>query len=159
MKERLISTDFLPGAASITGILAASRTLLSMSIAPLAGHLSDRLRSRWQVMFYALFIGCFAMILLTLRFPILIVCGFLCTAVIRSSVQSLTITLMGDLVENRYRGKAISLLHTVGDLGSAVGPPCAYVLLFRIGLTGIYWLCAGLFVLAGCLVYVTKRQE
>jgi len=153
VKERLISTGFFLGAATITGVLVASRTVLSMSIAPLAGHLSDRLGSRWQVMFYALLIGGLAMILLTFHVPILILCGFLCSAVIRSSVQSLSITLMGDLVEKRQRGKAISILHTVGDFGSAVGPPCAYVLLFKIGLTGMYWLCAGLFILAGCLVY------
>jgi MFS family permease len=129
-----------------------------MSTAPLAGYFSDVLRSRWRVISYAFFVGCIAMILLALDSPVLIIIGFLCSAVVMSSVQSLTITLTGDLVETEHRGKAISLLHTVGDFGSAVGPPCAYALLFSIGLTGIYLLCAGLFVLALCLIILREKK-
>lgn len=157
VKERLVSPNFLVGAATLTGLLIAGRTLISMFTAPFAGHLSDVLKSRWKVLAYALFIGFGAMILLTLDSAVLIITGFLCGAVIRSSVQSLTITLTGDLVEPKHRGKAISLLHTVGDLGSAIGSPCAYVLLFRIGLTGIYLFCAGLFLVAFCLIVLRLR--
>jgi len=32
-----------------------------------------------------------------------------------------------------------------GDLGSAIGPPAAYILIPWIGLRGVYLLCAGLF--------------
>jgi Na+-driven multidrug efflux pump len=38
-------------------------------------------------------------------------------------------------------------VHTVGDLGSAVGPPVAYALLPGLGLSGVYLLCAALFTI------------
>jgi MFS family permease len=144
VEERLVSPNIRIGAATITGGLIVGRTVVSMFAAPVAGHLSDRIGSRWTVLVQVFFGGIFAFILLAFHSPLLLIIGFLVSAVIMSAVQSLTITLTGDLVEEAHRGKAISLLHTVGDLGSALGPPCAYALLFSLGLTGIYLLCAGL---------------
>ena len=132
--------------------------MLSMAVAPLAGHLSDRLKSRWSVLSFAFLIGIGAMLLLTFQIAILIIVGFLCSAVITSSVQSLTITLTGDLVADEHRGKAISVLHTMGDLGSALGPPCAYTLLVYIGLSGVYLLCALLFLGALGLIVLKRRS-
>lgn len=145
VKERLVSPQFVLGAGTITGLLIAGRTVLSMAIAPLSGYLSDRLKNRWSVLSFALIIGIAAMLLLTSHLALLIVIGFLCSAVITSSVQALTITLTGDLVEDTHRGKAVSVLHTVGDLGSALGPPCAYTLLLYTGLSEVYLACAFLF--------------
>jgi MFS family permease len=118
-----------------------------MSTAPLAGNVSDKIGSRWKVISWAFIVGIIAMLLLVTGNPVFIILGILGSAVIASAVQSLVITLTGDLVGANQRGKAIGLLHTVGDLGSAVGPPCAYALLFIIGLKGIYLLCAGLFAI------------
>jgi predicted MFS family arabinose efflux permease len=53
--------------------------------------------------------------------------------------------LTGDLVSHEQRGRAIGVVHTASDLGSALGPPIAYLLLPWIGLTGIYVTCAALF--------------
>jgi hypothetical protein len=53
-------------------------------------------------------------------------------------------------------------LFTVGDLGSAVGPPLAYALLPLWGLRGVYWLCAtllGLMLLAALGMDRKRRQE
>ena len=56
------------------------------------------------------------------------------------------------------RGRAIGLLHTAGDLGSAIGPPAAYALMPWIGLRGVYLLCAGLFA-AGLALAVLFRPH
>ena len=157
VEERLVSPNIRIGAATITGGLIVGRTLVSMFAAPVAGHLSDRIGSRWTVLVHVFFGGILALILLAFNSPVLLIIGFLVSAVIMSAVQSLTITLTGDLVEEAHRGKAISLLHTVGDLGSALGPPCAYALLFSLGLTGIYLLCAGLFM-AGLGLMLLRRK-
>jgi MFS family permease len=156
VKDRITSPNMLIGAATITGLLIAGRTVVSMTVAPLVGHLSDRSGNRWRVMLFSLFLGCLAMLFLCLKSPIFILVGVLCGAVIASAVQSLTITLTGDLVDAAHRGKALSILHTVGDLGSAIGPPCAYAFLFHIGLNGMYLVCAGLFGLACVLVVLHK---
>ncbi|MDY0091635.1 MAG: MFS transporter [Candidatus Vecturithrix sp.] len=160
VKERLASPQFVLGAGTITGLLIAGRTVLSMAIAPLAGYISDRLNSRWYVLSFALIMGIAAMLLLASQIAILIIMGFLCSAVITSSVQSLTITLTGDLVEDTHRGKAVSILHTVGDLGSALGPPCAYTLLLYTGLAEVYLVCAFLFAVTfGLIVLKCQRKK
>lgn len=157
VKERLISPQLVFGTATVTGLLIAGRTVFSMAVAPLAGSLSDRLKSRWTVLCLAFIIGIGAMLLLTSESALLMIIGFLGSAVITSSVQSLTITLTGDLVEDAHRGKAISVLHTVGDLGSALGPPCAYALLLYIGLSGVYLLGALAFLCALGLILLRRR--
>ncbi|MBD3307444.1 MFS transporter [candidate division KSB3 bacterium] len=157
VKERIASPGMPVGAATLTGLLIAARTVVSMSTAPLAGHVSDRLGSRWRVISAALFIGILAMLLLTVSSPLLIILGVIFSSVITSAIQSLTITLTGDLVAAAHRGKAMSLLHTLGDLGSALGPPWAYALLIYVGLPGIYGGCAGILALGLGLLLIVRK--
>ena len=77
--------------------------------------------------------------------PTAILTGISLGAVAGGSAQALVTALTGDLVSQAQRGRAIGRLHTAGDLGSAIGPPAAYVLIPWIGLRGVYLLCAGLF--------------
>ncbi len=148
VQGRLAESGFALGVATLTGLLTAGRTTLSMLVAPLAGTLSDRLGNRWLVMVVSLAAGAVGLGLTGAAglWPVLI--GILVGAAASGSVQSLATTLTGDLVGRAQRGRAIGLQHTVGDLGSALGPPVAYALLPLIGLPGIYWLCAALFALA-----------
>jgi len=73
-------------------------------------------------------------------------------------VQALATALTGDLVSQAQRGRAIGLLHTAGDLGSAIGPPAAYVLMPWIGLQGVYLLCAGLFAAGVALAMLFRLR-
>jgi MFS family permease len=123
----------------------AGRTLLSMVAAPLAGAASDWLGSRWKVAAWGLAIGIISMALIARDTPIAILTGISLGAVAGGSIQALVTALTGDLVNQAQRGRAIGLLHTAGDLGSAIGPPVAYLLIPWLGLQGVYLLCAGLF--------------
>ena len=78
-------------------------------------------------------------------------------AIAGSSLQTLTTAVAGDAVDEAFRGRAIGLLHTSGDLGSALGPLSAYALLPWIGLTGVYIICAGLFLLGFLISLVIGR--
>jgi len=133
------------GVATLTGILMAGRTLLSMGAAPLAGALSDRMGSRWTIIAWGLAAGMVGMVLLAWGVPVGILAGVLVVAVSRGNIRSLTTTLTGDLVSHAQRGRAIGLLSTASDFGSAIGPSVAYALLPWIGLRGVYLLCAALF--------------
>jgi MFS family permease len=77
--------------------------------------------------------------------PMAILTGVALGAVTVGSVQALVTALTGDVVSLAQRGRAIGLLHTAGDLGSAIGPLVAYALMPWVGLRGVYLLCAGLF--------------
>ena len=83
--------------------------------------------------------------------PIVILMGVSLGAIANGSLQALVITLSGDLAGDRQRGRAIGLVHTAGDLGSAIGPPVAYALLPAVGLDGVYLLCTGLFAVGWIL--------
>jgi MFS family permease len=145
VQDRLQSASLILGVATLTGVLMAGRALLSTVAAPLAGTISDWLGSRWRVAVWGLAIGTISMALVAWGAPIAILTGISLGAVAGGSVQALVTALTGDLVNQAQRGRAIGLLHTAGDLGSAIGPPAAYALIPWIGLRGAYLLCAGLF--------------
>ena len=145
VQDWLSSANLTLGVATLTGLLMAGRTLLSMVAAPLAGTASDRLGSRWGVAAWGLAIGVVSMALVAWGEPVAVLAGISLGAVAGGSVQALVTALTGDLVSQAQRGRAIGLLHTAGDLGSAIGPPAAYALIPWIELRGVYLLCAGLF--------------
>jgi MFS family permease len=143
------------GVATITGALMAGRTLLSMGSAPLAGVLSDRMRNRWRVAALSLGVGTIGMAMLAIGGTAVTLVGLMFGAAAGGGVQAIATTLTGDMAGRDRQGRAIGLLHTAGDLGSALGPPVAYALLPWLDLPGVYLLCAGLFAvgLAAALRY------
>ena len=158
VQDWLSSAGLTLGVATLTGALMAGRTLLSMVAAPLAGAASDRLGSRWGVAGWGLAIGVIGMALVAWGSPMAILAGVSLGAVAGGSIQALVTALTGDLVSQAQRGRAIGLLHTAGDLGSAIGPPAAYALIPWIELRGVYLLCAGLFA-AGLVLAMLFRPR
>ena len=159
VQEQLGSEDLLLGLATLTGLLTVSRTLISVLAAPISGSLSDRLGSRWKVTLGGLVIGAIGMMLLSRGNQIVILLGIIMSAIAGGSLQALTTAIAGDSVNIAHRGRAIGLLHTSGDLGSALAPPIAYALLPWIGLSGVYILCAGMFGIGAILVLGVARRE
>jgi len=98
------------------------------------------------------------MVLLSRSTTAEILLGLLLGAVAGGSVQALVTALTGDLVKPAQRGRAIGALHTIGDLGSALGPLSAYVLLSWIGLSGVYLLCAGLWAVGFMLTLALQNR-
>jgi MFS family permease len=157
VQDRLHSSNLTLGVATLTGALAAGRRLLSMISAPLAGTISDWLRSRWKVIIGGLAIGVLSMLLIAWGTPTAVLAGISLGAVSVGCVQALITAVTGDVVDRSQRGRAFGLLHTVSDLGSAAGPPLAYVLTPWIGLEGVYLLCAGLFAAGMILAILFQR--
>jgi MFS family permease len=157
VQDQMKSANLTLGVATLTGALMAGRTLLSTVSAPLAGTMSDWLGSRWKVTTVGLAIGILGMVLMAWSTPVAILTGISLGAVAGGSVQALVIALTGDLVNQAQRGRAIGLLHTVGDFGSAVGPSVAYALMPWMGLQGVYLLCAGMFAV-GLVLAVLFQQ-
>jgi MFS family permease len=152
VQERAQSMRLVLGVATLTGLLSASRTLFSMLSAPLSGTMSDWLESRWKVALWGLAMAVASMLLMSWDRLIVILVGIALGALASGSIQTLVTALIGDLVKDRQRGRAIGLLHTAGDLGSAAGPLVAYASLPWLGLPWIYRCCAGLFGIMWLLV-------
>jgi MFS family permease len=142
------------GVATLTGLLLGLSTLTSMFAAPVAGHWSDRLGSRWWVAAAGLLAGVVGLALLAAGLPAAILAGVALTAIAGSSNQSLATALVGDLAEQARRGRSLGWMHTFGDLTSAVAPPLAYALLPWLGLPGLYLACA---VLLGAMAAWAAR--
>jgi len=147
------------GVATLTGILSASRAGLSMLAAPLAGTFSDRLGERWRIVVGALALGAASMALLTANALFAILIGIAGVALVRGSSEAMVTALTGDLVHIEQRGRAIGLIHTASDLGSAIAPPIAYLLLPWLGLKGVYLGCAALLAIELGLVLVYRNQS
>jgi MFS family permease len=156
VQEQISATDSrltgpLIGVATLTGTLMAGRTVLSVLAAPLSGMLSDKLGGRWPVTIVGLILGAISMLLLSDNSPVSILTGIALGAIAAGGVQTLVTALTGDLANKNQRGRAIGLLHTAGDIGSAAGPLIAYGLLLWIGLPGVYVLCGVLLVLGAII--------
>ena len=132
------------GVATLTGSSLGLSTLIAMASAPILGALSDRTSNRWTVVAAGLVAGVAGFALLSVGAPWSILAGIPLTALASGSNQSQSVTLIGDLSTVDQRSKRLGLLFTLGDLGSAVGPPLAYALIPLLGLRGNYVLSAAL---------------
>jgi MFS family permease len=135
---------FLP-IATLTGILAATRAIISVLSAPLGGRLSDRLGQRWPVIAASAALGAAGGWLMGGTGLALAFVGTAGVAVAGGVIQALAPALAGDRVSPTQHSRALSGVFTVGDFASAIGPPLAFWLL---PLTSIGWLCrlcAGVF--------------
>lgn len=135
------------GVATLTGLALGANSLISMAAAPLLGSLSDRMGNRWQAAAGGLVPGITGFGLLAIGPPLAALAAIPLTAISGGSNQSLSTALVGDLTDERRRGRRLGTLFTIGDLTSAIGPPLAYSVIPLIGINSVYLLGAGLFVL------------
>ena len=145
VQDYIINTDVVLGVATLTGLLSGFRMIVSMTASPLVGILSDRVGNRWMTILVMLLLCGVSMVLIVEESWLLFFMGIILASMTTGGLQTLTTAVVGDEVSSAQRGKAISILYTSGDLGSALGPIVAYALLPTIGLRGVYWICTGLF--------------
>ena len=129
------------GVATLTGLGLGTTSLLNMASAPMVGRLSDRIGNRWHVVSGGVATGMAGFGLLAAGLPLAVLFGLPLTSISSGSNQGLSTALVGDLSGNGRHGRYLGILFTVGDLGSAIGPPLAYALLPLWGIQGVYWLC------------------
>jgi MFS family permease len=86
--------------------------------------------------------------------------GGLLSAVAGGSIQSLVPAIVGDHVDRSQTSRALSLIFTVGDVGSALGPPVALYLVSTFSIGYIYQACGIfflLFALLGIIEFIQGR--
>lgn len=145
--------------ATLTGAMVALRMLVGMAIAPLSGWLSDRLRRRWGVLAASLAIGSAGLGLMTSAVFLPALAGALFLAVMGPAVHGLSPSILGDRVGTERRGRALGVMFTLGDLGSALGPPLALGLLPAVGLEFVYLISAVLLLMTTLFAGVMSRWE
>lgn len=145
--------------ATLAGVLGALRALVSVTGARLAGHLSDRARQRWLATAAALLAGAAGAWLAGSQCAPLAIAGALTAAITAGGVQALAPALVGDRSHPAQRGRMLSVVYTVGDLGSALGPPLALWLIAWLPVGVIYRLCAVVLALTVAFALRQARAE
>ena len=133
------------GVATLTGLGLGLSTLISMTSAPIVGHLSDRTGNRWKVAAGGLVPGVAGFSLLALGSPLTALFAVPLTAIAGGSNQGLATALIGDLGNVGRQSRQLGVLFTVGDLASAIGPPLAYALIPWVGVKNVYLVSAAVF--------------
>jgi MFS family permease len=147
------------GVATLAGLGLGMGTLISTGVVPIIGRLSDRARTRWLVVSAGLFFGVLGFSLMGLGIPWSIFMGLIFIAVTSASNTSLSTTLVGDLSGVDRQSRRLGMLYTVGDLGSAIGPPLAFGMLPLLGLKGLYYLLAGVLVMMLALALWWSKKK
>jgi DHA1 family multidrug resistance protein-like MFS transporter len=150
------------GVASLAGIALSLRVALGIVAAPVAGVVSDRLHSRWPVVYGGLGLVFGGFLLLVLPVPVWAVLAAVCIgAAGAGALIAVLAAMVGDRVAGVRPGMAMGALATAGDTGSAAGPLVAYALVVGFGLQGVYLLCllALVFVAILSLPVVTQSQS
>ena len=145
--------------ATLTGAFSAVRVLTGIVGAPLAGRASDRLGRRWPVMVVGLGVGAMGTWLMGGSVVWLALVGALLVAVTSGSVQALSPAIIGDQVEEGRQSRALSVVFSMGDVASALGPPLALGLLAVLGISGVYRMSAIVLGLAGFFALAQAMRE
>jgi len=136
--------------ATLTGAFSSLRLGTSVAGAPLGGWLSDRLRRRWAVIAASLLLSAAGVAVMAAAHGLLAILGALVASLAAGGAQALAPALAGDHMRPEQRSRGLSVIYSVGDLGSALGPPVALGLLPRLQISGVYLLSAAA-LLAGAL--------
>jgi DHA1 family multidrug resistance protein-like MFS transporter len=131
--------------ATLTGGFIAVRVLLSMLSAPAAGTISDWLGHRWSVLAIAFLIGSAALWMMASHLPLLSISGAFIVTIAGGGIQGLIPAIVGDQVSDIQKSRALSIVFTVGDLGSALGPAIGLMLIPLVGIGTVYQNCAYLY--------------
>jgi MFS family permease len=150
--------DLQLGVATIAGLGLGFTTFMSMLTVPAVGRWSDRTPTRWHVVSYGLLAGAIGFASLSFGGVGLLIPGLFLIAWMSGSNTSLSTALVGDLSEPDRRSRRLGILFTIGDCGSAVGPPIAFFLLPLWGLEYIYLGLAGVLVAMLLIAAVWVRR-
>jgi MFS family permease len=148
-----LESGFIP-LATLTGIFVAGRTFAGIISAPYSGRLSDRLKRRWLVMAILLAIGSIGIWLMGSAGFVTAIAGALLASIPGGGIQALAPVIAGDVLRPEVEGRVISVIFTIGDIGSALGPPLALWIVGIASLSELYKGCALLFALAALITLV-----
>ena len=145
------------GVASLAGVMLSTRAALGIVAGPLAGATSDRLSSRWPVVYAGLGLVAAGFVVMALPlsvWAVLLGVGLVATGT--GALIAVLAALVGDRLAGSSPGAAMGALATAGDIGSATGPLVAYALAAQFDLRWVYLACLGVLLLAALAASLGK---
>lgn len=150
---------FLVPLATLTGIFVASRSLVSLVGARLAGAFSDSGGGRWRATAVVMAAGAAGVWAASSQAVLVAIAGGLLAAVSAGGVQAVVPAIAADTSDLAQRGRMLSVAFTMGDLGSALGPPLALGLVGALSIGTTYRLCAALLAFTVAFALWRSKHE
>ena len=113
----------------------------------------------WIIIAMLLAIGSVGLWLMSSVAMITTFLGALLASLPGGGVQTLAPATAGDIVRPEVEGRVISVIYTIGDVGSALGPPLALWVVGVVGLTSLYKGCSVLFALTALITLGLEFQD
>lgn len=141
--QRIALGSLSLGVASAGGTLLGLFSLLTSTVGPWAGHLSDARTRRWPMAVGSLAAGIAGFGLLSCATSLrTVVLGVALSAVGAGAGLATLAAQVGDLSPPGREGVVMGAYATAGDVGSMAGPFLAFALLSVVDLQWVYLLCA-----------------
>jgi MFS family permease len=142
---------------TLTGVVVAIQMIAGLMTAPVSGQLSDWSRNRWGLVMGALIAGVIALAALVNGRGWVVIAATLLASMTSGILQTQSITIVGDYAGRNRR--ALGVLATVSDAGSAAGPLIGFAILPIIGLDGVFVVATIITIAALPLVAQMVRRE
>lgn len=139
--------SFIP-IVTLTGIYSALRIVIGAASGPLAGALTDRNRKRKKALILTMSVGAAGALLLGSSAPELAFSGALLGSFAAGAIPTLVYAWAGDRFQTGSASKAVGMINSLGDLGSALGPIIALNLIPLFGLSEVYSSLGFIFIAA-----------
>ena len=154
----LFALDLVGVGPSTLGWLFALQTATTLVVRPLIGMLSDR-TGRRGVIVAGLMVCSIAVLLVSLaNTPLVLVAAILVYAAGVAVTTSATSALITDLPKRTRYGAAHGVFGTIYDVGDALGPILAGVLVATVGYRPMFQAMAGIALTASLAFYVVSRS-
>lgn len=137
-----LTSNMLLGAASIAGILQATRWLLLIFLSPRIGDLVDNTYKKEGILALFFMLAAIMFLVLTFKIPLLVWILFLfLQLLIASSLTTIVDTFVSEVAAGYdHKVKIMTAYTIVVDIGAAFGPIFGYILEARVGLSYLFWL-------------------
>lgn len=147
--------------ATLSGLFRGLISITSITGAPAAGFLTDRMGKRWPLVGITSFLGAAGLWFMGGEFLTLALLGAFLSQIAAGSIGALVPAITGDHTQFKQHGRALGTIYTIGDLGSTIAPPITLGLLSAktLSIGEIYQGCALLFILVGVFSLVQSRKE
>jgi len=151
---------WLLGGATLTSVLLWLKDLVTVSVGPPLGRLSDRLNDRPLVLVLGLGAGVAGLLTLAVAHgAALLLLGVALVAIAYGILPPILISWLGDLTPPHERSGILGIFQAIGDLGSGLGPLFAYRLVQAIDIGIVYVVCAALLALLAPFILRSRRAH
>ncbi|HSU80362.1 MAG TPA: MFS transporter, partial [Candidatus Angelobacter sp.] len=149
------------GASTLAGFIQALRWGIGPFIVPKFGHILDKSKQQSSILSILLVTVFILLVIIPLHIPLVVWLPIVLIHVLLSSVLIMVMdAFVGDFAAKVPSKILIMTAYTIIiDLGAALGPITGYALEQDIGLTGLFWLAAGVCVVLSIIWWIPKNHQ